>query len=90
MEDTVAPVHKDICRTDYPELDLICWHMGGVSHVPRDQAFAIYEANWAYVDVRRLQPAEIALITELAREFGKGLFAPKSGQPIILDGVYCV
>lgn len=79
-----------IDRTKYPALDQICWHMGGSQRVLASEAFAIYERNWAYVDVRTLSKHEIQLITRLAHEYGNGVFAPSGGQPIVLAGVNCV
>lgn len=79
-----------IDKRHYPQLDAISWHMGGVGTLTRAEALGLYEANWVYVEVRALGTKEQALIADLARHEGNGLFFPKGGQPIDLEGVLCV
>lgn len=79
-----------IPRALYPQLDHICWHISGHDWVTPQEAFALYEANWAYVDVHQLSQTEKELLTALCKTQGGGLFSPKGGQPISLEGVVCV
>lgn len=58
--------------SDYPELKLIAWHVN-VPEVEEEEAFALYERNWKWVDQDRLTDAERDLIDSLARRYGKGV-----------------
>lgn len=62
---------KPINRHDYPELDAILWDRDE-DVVDPQIAFRLYEERWRFVDQKRLQDNERALITELARIYGHG------------------
>ncbi|MGD9663431.1 MAG: hypothetical protein AB7U63_19465 [Porticoccaceae bacterium] len=79
-----------IDRQQYPQLDVIAWHMAGKRWIEPSEAFSLYEANWKYVEVGQLTERERALIAQLALSYGNGLFAPLQGQPIEIEGVRCV
>lgn len=57
---------------DYPELKLIAWHVN-VPEIDEEDAFAIYERNWRYIDRERLSDCERALIEKLTGQFGRGV-----------------
>lgn len=57
---------------DYPELALLAWNRV-VREVAEDEALALYEANWRFVDVEHLLPVERALIDRLANQYGHGV-----------------
>ena len=58
---------------DYPELRLICWHRSADQPMDEEEAFAIYERNWRYVDQDMLTDAEKALIERLKKTYGNGV-----------------
>ncbi|MEL7895650.1 hypothetical protein [Vreelandella neptunia] len=62
---------KKLNRKDYPELDLILWDRAERLVGPKF-AFRIYEQRWRFVDQRRLNANECALIKALAHEYGHG------------------
>lgn len=65
--------HADIfCIDDYPELALLAWNRV-VRNIAGDEAFALYEANWRFVDEKNLVPGERALIDRLTRQYGHGV-----------------
>jgi hypothetical protein len=57
---------------DYPELALLAWNRA-VREVEEDEALALYERNWRFVDVEHLLPQERALIDRLAARYGHGV-----------------
>lgn len=57
---------------EYPELALLCWSRSD-RFVPAQEAFALYERNWRFVDQVRLKARERALIGRLAQRFGNGV-----------------
>ncbi|XID74374.1 hypothetical protein ACF3NA_07435 [Alkanindiges sp. WGS2144] len=58
---------------DYPQLKLIAWHCQGCDAIVEEEAFALYERNWRYIDEATLKPHERQLITELSNKFGHGV-----------------
>ena len=59
--------------SDYPELRLICWHRPSYQPMEEEEAFAVYERNWRYVDQEMLTDAEKALIERLKNTYGDGV-----------------
>ena len=59
--------------SDYPQLSLIAWHRSTDSVVTEEEALALYEANWRWIDERTLTPAERKLIEQLKQMVGKGV-----------------
>ena len=56
----------------YPALQDIAWNRRD-RWVLAEEAMALYERNWRFVDAGKLQPAEAQLITNLAARFGNGV-----------------
>lgn len=56
----------------YDNLALLMWSRTE-RFVTGQEALRIYERNWRFVDVRRMQPKERALIDRLVREYGNGV-----------------
>jgi len=61
---------------DYPQLSFIAWNRPKDDLIGEDEALALYERNWDYVDRNAIGPREEALLNELAEHHGNGCFAP--------------
>lgn len=57
----------------YPQLKLLAWNRPWDTTLGEDEAFALYESNWRFVDQDTLVPAERTLIETLVAKFGGGL-----------------
>jgi hypothetical protein len=57
---------------EYPNLSLIAWNRQR-RLITEEEALALYEANWRWVDVMNLIPEEQALIDRLVRDHGNGV-----------------
>ena len=57
---------------DYPQLRDIAWNRTD-TYVPAREAFALYERNWRFIDLARMNATERALLNRLAEEFGNGV-----------------
>jgi hypothetical protein len=57
---------------EYPELALLCWNRAD-RFLPAQEAFALYERNWRFVDEKRLSARERGLLDRLARRYGNGV-----------------
>lgn len=66
-------MNRTINLEDYPELKLIAWHRRPGTLMSEEEAFALYERNWRYIDPERLSPNEAALIEKLKRQYGRGV-----------------
>ncbi|ARR15338.1 hypothetical protein [Xanthomonas citri] len=58
---------------DYPQLKLIAWNRRDDDLVEEEEALALYERNWRYVDEAHLLPQERQLIDQLVQKFGHGV-----------------
>lgn len=56
---------------DYPQLALLAWNRA-VRDIAEDEAFALYERNWRFVDAEHMTALEAALIKRLTAQYGKG------------------
>ncbi|HZR02940.1 MAG TPA: hypothetical protein VFA81_07200 [Burkholderiales bacterium] len=56
----------------YPNLALLCWNRAERT-ISEQEALALYEANWRFVDVEGLSAHERALIDRLVREVGNAV-----------------
>lgn len=61
-----------ICIDDYPELALLAWNRA-VRNISGEEALALYEANWRFVDQTRMTDKERDLIARLVRQYGHGV-----------------
>lgn len=59
--------------SDYPQLSLIAWSRRKDSVVSEEEALALYEANWRWIDERTLTPEERKLIEQLVQKVGNGV-----------------
>lgn len=57
---------------DYPQMALLAWNRV-VREISGEEAFALYESNWRFVDVDHLEPHEAALIDRLTKQYGHGV-----------------
>jgi hypothetical protein len=68
----IVTVHKNIVPAEFPELAMLVWNRNPDRPIAAEEAFALYERNWPYVDKTHLTPKESELIRELVEKFGKG------------------
>ena len=75
-EETARAERNDVApklnADEYPQLSLIAWSRV-VREIEEDEAFALYERNWRFVEVENLLPHEAALIARLTQEYGGGV-----------------
>lgn len=57
---------------DYPQLKLLAWNRA-VRDIAGDEALALYERNWRFVDTAALTDDEAALIARLTKQYGHGV-----------------
>lgn len=65
MEISVAP---------YPQLQQLCWNRPADAVLSGEDALALYERNWRFVDTDALTTDERALIDRLVQRYGGGSF----------------
>jgi len=58
---------------DYPQLRLIAWNRRPTDTITEEEAFALYEANWRFIEQDQLTLNERALIEHLTEVHGKGV-----------------
>ena len=56
----------------YPQLRLIAWNRP-TGEVSEQEAFAIYERNWRFIDAGSLTEEERQLIERLKADYGNGV-----------------
>lgn len=59
---------------DYPQLKLLAWNRA-VRNIAGDEALALYERNWRFVDAATLTNEEAALIARLTAQYGHGVLS---------------
>lgn len=59
---------------EYPQLRLIAWNRQDDDLIDAEEALAIYERNWRYVDQTQLTDKEQQLIDRLVILYGNGIF----------------
>lgn len=57
---------------EYPQLALLAWNRT-IREINEEEAFALYENNWRFVDVEHLIPHEADLIARLIQQYGHGV-----------------
>ncbi|MBZ9982629.1 MULTISPECIES: hypothetical protein [unclassified Mesorhizobium] len=70
MRTDITPM---IVPAEFPELQALVWSRDATRPIPAEEAFAIYERNWRFVDQERLTTSERLLIQNLAEKFGQGI-----------------
>ncbi|RWC26196.1 MAG: hypothetical protein EOS27_25960 [Mesorhizobium sp.] len=70
MNADIAPM---IVPAEFPELQALAWNRDAARPIPAEEAFALYERNWRFVDQKRLTTRERLLIQTLADKFGRGI-----------------
>jgi hypothetical protein len=60
--------------SDYPQLKQIAWDRHEDDFIDGDEALALYERNWRYVDQLHITDKEQQLIKLLTKQFGNGIF----------------
>jgi hypothetical protein len=58
--------------SEFPQLRDLAWNRAG-DYITASEAFSLYERNWRFVDVNRLEPQERALVDRLTAAFGAGV-----------------
>ena len=58
---------------EYPQLRLIAWNRKDDDVIEEDEALALYERNWRYVDCVHLTEKEQQLIDRLVAQYGNGV-----------------
>jgi hypothetical protein len=58
---------------DFPQLKLIAWNRRLDDVIDEDEALALYERNWRFVDQTSLSQQERQLIAHLVKQYGHGI-----------------
>ena len=58
---------------DYPQLKLIAWNRNADAFIDEQDAFALYEREWRWIEQAALLPHERALIDSLTQTWGHGV-----------------
>jgi hypothetical protein len=59
--------------TDYPQLQLIAWNRQKDDFIEEEEAFALYEHHWRWIEQASLSAGERRLIERLTQVFGHGV-----------------
>ena len=59
--------------SDFPQLRFIAWSRHPDDLINEDEALALYERNWRYIDSATLSAAEHAFIRRLVQQYGHGV-----------------
>jgi hypothetical protein len=52
---------------------MLAWSRDVTHPIPAEEAFALYERNWRFVDKDQMTEREMQLIRSLADRFGRGV-----------------
>jgi hypothetical protein len=58
---------------DFPQLKLIAWNRNADALIEEEEAFALYEREWRWVEQAALLPQERELIERLTQTYGHGV-----------------
>jgi hypothetical protein len=72
-EATQPKAERTIRLADFPQLRLIAWSIPHAEFIGDEDALALYERNWRYVDENALGEEERQLIGRLAEQYGNGI-----------------
>jgi hypothetical protein len=74
---SIIPAMKTLPTTlrigQYAQLALIAWSRQPDDEISGEEAFALYESNWRFVEQERLDQEERDLIELLTKTYGNGL-----------------
>lgn len=59
--------------SDYPQLRLIAWNRRADSVITEEEALALYEANWRWIEEKELTESERKLLEQLVKQVGNGV-----------------
>ncbi|MCO5065195.1 MAG: hypothetical protein M9924_12380 [Rhizobiaceae bacterium] len=68
----MAEVRTDIIPAAFPELRKLVWNRDPAQPLAAEEAFALYDRNWRFVDQQALTERETILIKDLGHQFGHG------------------
>lgn len=71
MVGVVVEMQTEIVPVAFPELQKLVWNRP-LRPLPAEEAFALYDRNWRFVDHDHLTKREADLIRILGRQFGNG------------------
>lgn len=57
----------------YPQLRDLCWNRPANTILEGEDALALYERNWRFIDADRLTQEEQALLDMLVARYGNGV-----------------
>lgn len=60
--------------SEYPQLRAVAWNRREDATCDEEEALALYERNWRFVDQEALTPEERAFIDRLIATHGGGVF----------------
>jgi hypothetical protein len=58
---------------DYPQLRLLAWNRHAETELEEEEAFALYESRWRFIEPASLTEPERELIRRLTATWGGGL-----------------
>lgn len=62
-----------IAIVNYPQLRLIAWNRQDDDLVDDQEALALYEANWRFIEPGKMAESERTLLERLVQQFGNGV-----------------
>lgn len=62
-----------LALADYPQLKMLAWNRPGNPMIAEQDALALYEANWRFVEPAVMIERERRLLDQLVRQFGHGV-----------------
>lgn len=69
---TMTEFREAIVPAEFPELKRLAWNRDPHRPVAAEEAFALYERNWRFVDREHLTDREARLIRELEKAYVGG------------------
>lgn len=71
---TIPTMDKEIRIADYAQLKFLCWNLKDDAFLDEALVLSLYERNWRFVEVEKLELKERDLIDRLVIEYGNGVF----------------
>lgn len=62
-----------IAIVNYPQLRLIAWNRHDDDLIDDEEALALYEANWRFVEPEQMAESERILLQRLVQQCGNGV-----------------